>query len=521
MTLATTSDDSWWLWWEYNKSDFMRPNRLSLANAPMTGDDADSALRSAILRARVGALPVFEKAMNDGDANIRATAAVALGRVGGGATVEKLRKLLEDPNVEVRHKAILALGATGSPEAAEALLSIARHGSLAADSNARISPVARPLAIVALGLGRKRDFDDRLDVEIAKLIQDRTRSDRDAIGVAALVYQMLAPSAELQRYALAMAKDESESPSVRCRAIESLRSADDDAILSELQSFLSGSRLDLRRSAALALGNFESSLALPALLTAYELESEPLTRGFILLSIGKQGGTKAQDYLVKVIEKGDGGMRRWAALALGIEAREVTDPDRVARLASVIRDAMQRERNQESLGAYWLASGLARDESARTTLRSALQNAADARQRMYAASALALIGGDASLSVLRERLAVETQPLVRVALADALGVLGMPEDVPAMLDMLTKLNQPTLQGLAASALAANGSAAALTALDGIARAEAGSNIRRAAAIEGLGMILAPVPPLVFADVSREANYTVFNEWIAGVFQTTL
>lgn len=521
MALVTTSDDSWWLWWEYNKSDFLRPNRLSLANAPMTGDDADNELRSAIARARTGALPVFEKALGDSDANIRATAAIALGRVGGGTTVEKLLKLLDDPNVEVRHKAILALGAAGTNEAVEPLLSIARHGSLDPDTNARISPVARPLAIVALGLGRKRDLDDRIDVEIAKLIQDRTRGDRDPIGVAALVYQMLAPSAELQRYALSLAKDENESPSVRCRAIESLRSANDDAVLSEMQSFLSGARLDLRRSAALALGNFKNSLVLPALLTAYELESEPLTRGFILLSIGKQGGPKAQEYLVKVIEKGDGGMRRWAALALGIEARELTDADQVARLAAVIRDATARERNQESMGAYWLAAGLARDENARTLLRNALENAADARQRMYAASALALIGGDASLIVLRARLAVETQPLVRVAIADALGVLGMPEDVPAMLDMLMKLNQPTLQGLAASALAANGSAAAMTALSDIARNEGGSNIRRAAAIEGLGMILAPVQPLVFADVSREANYTVFNEWIASVFQTTL
>ena len=44
------------------------------------------------------------------------------------------------------------------------------------------------------------------------------------------MYQMLAPSKELERYALAMAKDDSESPSVRCRAIESLRSANDDAM---------------------------------------------------------------------------------------------------------------------------------------------------------------------------------------------------------------------------------------------------------------------------------------------------
>jgi hypothetical protein len=90
-----------------------------------------------------------------------------------------------------------------------------------------------------------------------------------------------------------------------------------------------------------------------------------------------------------------------------------------------------------------------------------------------------------------------------------------------MMDMLSHLNEPYLQGLAASAMAALGSGDSLRALDELARLEGGSNIRRAAAIEGLGMLLAPNPPLVLADVSREANYTVFTEWVNGIFQTTL
>ncbi|MBL8856951.1 MAG: HEAT repeat domain-containing protein [Planctomycetes bacterium] len=521
MALVTTSDDTWWLWWEYNKNQYLRPNRLTLANAPMTGDDAELALRTAIAQARRSAVPLFERALSDSDANVRSTAAIALGRVGGGPAVEKLLKLLEDPNVDVRHKAILALGATATAEAVLPLLSIARHGSLDENSRSRISPVARPFAIVALGLGRRHDFDDRIDVEIAKIIQDRTRSDREPIGVAALMYQTLAPSKELARYALAMAKDDDESPSVRCRAVESLRTSNDDATLSEMQHFLSGSRLDLRRSAALALGEFQNSLALPALMTAFELEAEPLTRGFILISIGKQGGPKAQEYLTKVLEKGESGMRRWAALGLGIEARDMADFDVAGRLARTIREAQSREKNQDGMGAYWLASGLARDENARLSIRNALETASDARQRLYAASALALLGGEASLEVLRTRLKLEAQDMVRVGIADALGVMGAAQDAKAILDMLMNLNQSRLQGQAASAMAANGSADALMALTELARIETGSSVRRAAAIEGLGMILAPHAPLTFADGSRAANYTVFNDWIASVFQTTL
>jgi hypothetical protein len=59
------------------------------------------------------------------------------------------------------------------------------------------------------------------------------------------------------------------------------------------------------------------------------------------------------------------------------------------------------------------------------------------------------------------------------------------------------------------------------ALMEISRLETGSTVRRAAAIDGLGMILAPHPALAFAGVSRGANYTVFADWVSGIFQTTL
>lgn len=521
VTLVTTSDDTWWLWWEYNKSRYLRPNRLSLASQPVTGDDPASVLRRAVEDARQSAAALFAKAIEDGDAAVRGTAAIALGRLGGKTSLEKLAVLVGDANVDVRHKAILALGAAGTPEAMSMLLAIARTGAIDPNTKERISPATRSVAIVALALTRRRLVDDRVDVEIVKLIQDRKGSDREPIGVAALVYQSMAPSAELERYALAMAKNEDEAPSVRCRAVESLRTSTDLAVLSELQDFLSGSRLDLRRSAALALGEFRHPLALPALMTAFELEAEPLTRGFVLISIGKQGGEKARNFLTNVLEKGEGGLRRWAALGLGIDARAGSNAESSERIGQVIRAAQRRERNRESMGAYWLALGLARDVHSLDVLRSALEGASDARERMYAASALALIGGEEAARLLRERLTAERAPMARVAAANALGVLGAPEDVPAIVDVLHQLTQPSLQGLAAAAVADSATPAALIALTELARAETGSGVRRAAAIEGLGMILSPYSPLSLADVSCEANYTVFNEWLSAVFQTTL
>lgn len=521
VTLTTTTDDTWWLWWEFNKNEFLKPNRLGLVGLSTTGDDPDDAARLVVENARYGALPLFTRSARDGDAGVRAAALIALGRIGSSKAVAPLLAALSDSNQDVRHQAILALGATGAVEAIDPLLAIARTGSPDGDERRRVSPFARPLAIVALGLGRRHEFDDRIDVEIVKMIQARTRSDREEIGTAALVYATLAPSPELESYALSMAKDENEAPSVRCRAVESLRTSTSAEVLAALRHHLTDGRMDLRRSAALALGTFRHPGALPALMAACENETEPLTRGFLLVSIGRQGGDVAQAHLARTLEKGDAGSRRWAALALGMEARRAADREQAERLAAYVRVAREREKSRDGDGAFAIAAGLARDAHSRAWIVSLLREAADPRQRMYAATALALLGAAEDATALRERLAVETQPVARVAITDALGVLGHVADVPAMLGVLMQLDEPAMQGLAASAMASHGTREALVALDGVARLDGGSRVRRSAAIAGLGMILADQAPLTLAEVSRAANYTVFSEWVGGMFQSTL
>lgn len=521
VTLVTTQDDTWWLWWEYNKSQYLRPNRFSFTSARMTGEDPARALSRAVEEARTSTAALIDRMTLAQDATLRATAAIALGRLGQNEAIPKLRAMLADPSVDVRHNAILGLGALGSPEAVELLVPIARSGAVDPNSRDRISPAARSLAIVGMGLARQRRVDDRIDVEIAKLIQDRSRGDREPIGVAALVYQTLAPSAELERYALSLAKDEDESPSVRCRAVESLKHTSDPATVTELLKLLAGARMDLRRSAALALGDVPDPRVLPALIAAVQNESEPLARGFLLISIGKQGGEQARAFLMETLEKGESNARRWVVLALGIDAHRLANAEHSEAVGLAIRAASARERNPESRGAYWLALGLARSRHALDVLQTVLAEASDARERMYAASSLAMIGGEQATRILRERLQVESAPMARVAIANALGVLGASEDVPGILGMLQQLRQPSLQAHAASAIADTATPAALLALTDLARTEDGPPARRAAAVEGLGMILSPIPPLSLASVSCEANYTVFNDWLAAVFQTTL
>jgi HEAT repeat protein len=515
--LTMTNDDSWYLWWEFNKAEFLRPNRLDLLSAPASGDDALAALQrfADALRTTLG--PTLQDALREGDPHLRSTAAIAYGRTYGAAAIPRLVELLDDANVDVRHGALLGLGATGAEEAAALLLTVARDGTRDGLGRQRISPAAESHAFVALALGRKRGFPAYVDTQLAVRVSGRTKSEREAIGCAAMIYQRLAPCPEFEALAVQLASDESEVPIVRCRAIEALAGSLSGQTLARLSGFLVCPRLDLRRSAALALGELADPAALAPLLAAYEQESESLTRGFILTAIGRRGGDSAREFLLHTLVATPKSLHPWSALALGILGRKSPDP----ALAKSLREAAEHEANPQSRSAYWLAAGLLRDQEALPLLCTALAEASDPRNRMYAASALALLGGDDAHRALRERLALDSSPLVRAAIAQALGCMGRGEDVEAIAATLDTLNEPELQAMAATALGFHASYDALRRLNDIAGNRTSASLRRAAAIEGAGMALGRFAPLALMDVARDSNYTIFNEWGQGLFRSTL
>lgn len=519
-TLAMEVDDGWWLWWEYNKSEFAHPNGLAFWRVAATGDDAADAWRKSIASARTDLLATFVKALEDQDSRIRAAAVDAIGKVGRERGVPHVLGRLGDKSTEVRHHAILALGSSGVSDAVPPLLSIMRTGNVEGRAE-RISPIASAVAIVALGLGRRQGsdegFDELVDAAVIDRVRGRARSEREPIACAAMLYQRLAPCDALDRVAHELAADEDESPSVRCRAIEALVSSRDPKALSTLQHYLSSSRMDERRSAALALGIVADPLALPALQSAYELETEALTRGFVLTSIGRRGGDDAREFLLKTLAKAEGVQRPWCALALGLAARNDASP----AIRKALRDALAKEKSREALGAYWLAFGLARDLEARGLLREALSSGVDARQKMYAATALAFIGDPESAALLRDRLATEESAFLEVVYASALGLLGRPQDARKIAEVMEGLREPGLQGMVAAALAFHGSREALTSLATLAKDDSGSRLRRSAAIEGLSMMLGTTRPYTFGEISRQANYTVFNDWVKGMMQVSL
>ena len=436
---------------------------------------------------------------------------MAYARIAGGEAIPALMPLLHDPSMEVRHAAILGLGASGSPAAVPALLRIAGEGRVS-ERSGDISAWARPLALTALGLGRRHGLPDSIDDFVADMFVDDADDTGDDLAAASLVYDRLSRNQDLDARALAVFRDERADSLQRCRATEALGLSADGVLLPQMTSALSGPDLEVRRSAALTLGGFAHPLIVARLKTAFELEEDPLTRGFILLALGRQGGTSACDFLRRTLDDGPATARPWAALALGLLARTHADDD--ARLA--LRAAVRRGPTTADAAAFALACGIARDGHATDWLTDTLVEGSAPRLRMTAALALGMGDAEETRPLLRERLTVESSPLVKAGLAQALGQFGEVEDAEVLLRTVRELNNPELQAQVAAAMGFHGTGAALEGLFALATDTQCAAAARAAAWDALGLLLDSRPGLMLADVSAGANFAVFPEWVTAV-----
>jgi HEAT repeat protein len=521
-TFGDDFNDDWWLWWEFNKLRWLTPNplveRLVVAEESPTGTrtrEATDALREELV-------PLVAAHLDHADARVRGSAVLAYSRVAGSGGVQRISDRLFDPSEDVRRAAILALGANASEESVHALLGIARTGKLAGEER-DLTPLARPLAVVALGMARARGVGAGSEALVAALLRDFESDAHEYGEIAVHLYQTLAPqpllAAAVRERAGGFRRARGFTPSPAGplelpRAIETLRFDAAAEVVAPISHHLGARSLETRRSAALALGQVVDPLALPALQTAYDLEGEPVARGFLLLSIGEQGGDTARAFLVRELEQGPQIVQPWAALALGILGRDQND----AAAAGAIRAGLAKERNVDARGAYLLGLGLARDAESVELLSRELASS-QARTRMFAASALAICGAENARDALAAAFEGENSASVRAAIALALGHLGDPRDAEALVDALAAVHHPELKGQYAAALGLHGTIQAARGLAALLQAErAAEPAARAAALEALGVLLAEKQGLLVPRLSAGANFWAFPGWLAEMLQ---
>ncbi len=505
--------EDWWLWWEINKSLYLVPQEAALVRERPrfeTGTETEPERRKRIGRELQ---PLLLQLLHDDAAPVRAAAATTLGRLGADAAVDSLLPVLQDSAQAVREAALLALGATGSMRAASMLLNIAHDGRVPGVEE-EIGPTARPLALVALALGRRHGLDETIDPLVEDLV---TAADAGSdVREAALLFRALADSRACARLLRDLAAARDLDIRLRCRVTESLLD-DDEAQLPRVLDELVSPETDRRRAAAVSLARSSSDLAWPRLLKAFEKEEEPMTRGLVLLSIGQRGGEDARDMLLRELRRGRAVDRPWVALGLGLLARASGD----AEAREALREGLAEESSAQVRGAWVLGCGLARDPLAGPELRELLAEASDPRLRMFAALALGMLRDDESLAALRARLLPEHSPLACAGVVLALALQGRPEDAPGLIAAVRDVNNPLLQAQLASAVGLHDSAAAV---DGLVRLLAAgdelSDVARAASLDALGLLLDPTDGFQLVRAATQRNFAVFPDWLARALAVT-
>lgn len=513
----------WWTWWEYNKLEWLLPprSRAPERSDPYAGSPEDvTRTLPAEVRYRQELAPLLASALSDRNAQVRAAATVAYARVAGSDAYESLLPMLEDANVDVRHQTLLALGAVDDERAVHELLKIARSGRRDGEV---ISQHARPIAMVALGLARQRGFGKGTERMLPA--PEGTGQDRDVADARAM-QAFLDPAtarADDLRELSGLFDGEKAARRVKHaneRALEALRFDADDTTL-EVLLHASGSRdVEVRRSTAATLGTLSNESVLGPLMSAFELEKEPLTRGLLLIAIGRRGSVDARRFLEHELDRGHRAQRPWCALALGVLARESGEADDLTRVREVLRREVLRQKNQDWRGAYVIAMGLARDLESQDFLLEELAGA-NLESRTMAALALGMLGTTEASEALREALAEERSPFARAALAQGLALVRAPDDIPSLVRSLHELRVPEEATQHAAAMSFHGSPELTPHLARIVEDTSSPAVTRAAAIQSIGILLDDVPSFRMAALARDTNYSVFPAWLDAPLQSTL
>lgn len=500
---------TWQNWWRVAKHEFLRPQQLIDVNGRDAGTQPEPKFLTSRRELRKRVLPILRSALKDSSDDVRSSAARALGKLGDDSDIPGLKAMFSDPHPGIRNDAVLAIGALGSRRAVFTLLDLLRSESDDAGMATR-----KALAIVALGLARSYGSKSDAGATVASLLRSKSSKLSEATLTGAMHYQRLAPNPELETIAQSIAK----LPSLdSVHALEAPHASPTKASIATLTRALNGRRQDRRQAAAVALGHIDHALALPPLMTAYEMERDPITKGILAISLGRHGGSEARKLLLSELKKGARTRRVWAAFGLALLAREKPS----SKVREALRRARKKERNREAFAASLLASGIARDLESIPHFVHELRTGESALIRTAAADALVMVGGHGARGALIESLEKRENAKLKAHIATILGYFGNRDDAPLITKLLASTKHVRLRSALARSLGYLGNTNACRQLEAIISKPSESGYLRAAAIDGLTVTLTKRPSFGLAKLVSTCSFAEVPEWIEDYLWTSL
>ncbi len=395
----------WEFWFEHEREILLRgepdyPAR-AVGEDGRYGGEAWSMQRNHLL---VSSLPLLVEALYTGDPALREAAALALGRIGYPASQSLLEAALADPEPAVRQAACLGLGLLATTEAETALRE--RFENTALDS------AARGFAAIGLGLSGRTGAGSSLKLHFSGLREGSREATDPVLTQAVVIAASVHGSRDFVTLLLELAAEQAKregagSVPLRVAIFQALGALGDSRATECMTGALAESYGDLARAAAQALGRLGDTSAVPALADKARATHDPDVRSLCVLAIGRIGGNRATEELVKikpVMETDDGTSAAWM-LANGL-ARS--------------KDAYERMRGVVLAGAR-------ADQGIKVAEASAARG--DETLRSAAAIGLGLFGNPQAFEALDAALnaAGEGDPALQGYLATALGMLRTPQ----------------------------------------------------------------------------------------------
>jgi len=484
----------WEQWWAFHREEFLHAEPGGAMPLDVTptrrggGDGPGEGLREA-------AFELFTAAAEDGSADVRASAALALARAGDDRASAVLQRLAaDDPAEDVRDAAIVALGVGGGLSDVPFL-----HGIFA---DAERTLRARSLAAIALGLVGDDDAVDLIAMTLTpnERAGARVPDELMAAGLLGLGAGGRPGAVPVLREALSNVRLHSL---VRAHAATALGAVGDRGALEVLSRIVLHSREPLvRQSCVIALGRMlsvEDVEPINVLLHLAKKDNDQTVQSFAVIALGAIDGDDIADQLLALFMKSSDNDKSWRALALGLPGG--------ARGAPALRSAFRADDHEESLqGAYAIALAFLLDPEAKVLLVPEIGRHRRFWSPSYAAQALAMLGARDTADAIHTRLDWATDPWQRAVMATALGILGDPRAQKRMLQQLKDEDSIFEACTAAMVLGAARETGALEALIKTARDPDRNRYVRASAISAIGRILDPEDVPVLAELLAPQHY---------------
>jgi HEAT repeat protein len=438
--VALFEEGSWEWWFDFNEEQLVNLRGRMLARDVRLEDRAFEPISDQDRRELL--VPVLAEALKHRNRDMRATAAMSLGRLGLSESVPLVKPLVYDRDLFVRAQAVLALGASGRGAALETLTALA--------DDHHESDELRVFALAAIALIDQEEAHAFLG---GWLDPKRLKHENNVVRAGAVFAAGVAEAPSLLPFMLELAD------SRVCRKEASM------------QALLAG-----------ALGRLPTERALPALLI-YGGRKDNQVRRSAAAGLQAQGRrlTPAQTDLVweRYADEGDWSVR--VSLLRALAGTHVSGVDE--RLADLLGSTRTVARPHVAL-----ALGLDGDPQHLEPLLGVLEDHQGVSLRGAVSIALGLLGDPLASEVLAEMLENETSPQLQSALCLAVGLLDdeQADQIERLVELATQRHDVEV---VRHAIAGLGLLGARRALDELSEAlsEVRNTVDLAAQIYGLGL----------------------------------